>query len=56
MLITTQFSTEDCSGPASNDGDSGVGWIGTTDTDPAEFGITSVWTTSVYVQRFSSRF
>jgi len=56
MLIATRFTTEDCSAaPPSNDGDAGIGWIGTLDTQPAEFGLTSVWGSSVWLERFSSR-
>jgi hypothetical protein len=55
MLVATHFTTEDCSAaPPSNDGDRGIGWIGTLDTQPAEFGLTSVWESSVYFERFSS--
>ena len=55
MLVATQFTTEDCSSaPPSNDGDRGIGWIGTLDTQPAEFGLTSVWESSVYFGRYSS--
>jgi hypothetical protein len=55
MLVATRFTTEDCSAaPPSNDGDRGIGWIGTLDTQPAEFGLTSVWGSSVWFERFSS--
>lgn len=55
-LVTTQFSTQECSSaPPANDGDRGLGWIGTLDSQPAEFGITSVWVTSVYLQPISSK-
>jgi hypothetical protein len=55
MLVVTRFTTEDCSkAPPSNDGDRGIGWIGTLDKQPAEFGLTSVWESSVYFERFSS--
>lgn len=55
MLIGTRFTTEDCSAaPPSNDGDSGLAWLGTLDTQPAEFGLTSVWETSGWFRRFSS--
>jgi hypothetical protein len=55
MLVATRFTTEDCSDtPPSNDGDPGVGWIGTIDTQPADFGLTSVWESSVYFERLSS--
>jgi len=54
-LVTTQFSRQDCSDtPPANDGDRGLGWIGTLDTQPAEFGMTSVWGSSVYLQPLSS--
>jgi hypothetical protein len=55
MLIGTRLSTEDCSAaPPSNNGDLGLAWVGTLDTQPADFGLTSVWETSVWFQRFSS--
>jgi hypothetical protein len=55
MLVATRFTTEDCSAaPPSNDGDRGIGWLGTLDTQPTEFGLTSVWESSVYFERFSS--
>jgi len=55
MLVTTRFSAEGCSNaPPSNDGDLGLGWMGTLDTQPADFGITSVWESSVYLERYSS--
>jgi hypothetical protein len=55
MLVGTRFSTADCTAsmPA-NDGDNGLGWIGSLDTDPAEFGITSVWTSSINFERIST--
>jgi hypothetical protein len=53
-LVVTRFSTGECSGERmKNDGDAGLGWVGTVDSDPAEFGITSVWTSSVYFGRIS---
>ena len=55
MLIGTRFTTEDCSAARpSNDGDPGIGWIGTLDTQPAEFGLTSVWESFVSFERYSS--
>jgi len=55
MLIAARFSTGDCSAsPPANDGDAGIGWIGSLDTQPADFGLTSVWETFVWLQRFSS--
>jgi len=55
MLIGTRFTSEKCSAaPPSNDGDPGLAWVGTTDTDPAEFGLTSVWETKGWFERFSS--
>ncbi len=55
MLLATRFTTEDCSStPPSNDGDLGIGWIGTLDPQPADFGLTSVWESSAWFQRFSS--
>jgi hypothetical protein len=55
MLIATRFTTEDCSAaPPSNDGDAGIGWIGTLDTQPADFGLTSVWGSFAWFERFSS--
>jgi hypothetical protein len=55
MLIATRFTTEDCSAaPPSNDGDLGLGWIGTLDSQPADFGLTSVWESSAWFQRYSS--
>lgn len=55
MLIATRFSTEDCSAsPPANDGDAGIGWVGSLDTQPADFGLTSVWEVPVWLQRFSS--
>ena len=54
MLVGTRFSTKECTeDAAANDGDQGIGWIGNLSKDPAEFGITSVWTTSVFFQRVS---
>jgi hypothetical protein len=53
-LIVTRFTTEQCSAEkAKSGGDEGLAWLGTLDTDPAEFGITSVWATSTYFQRIS---
>ena len=55
MLVATRFTTEDCSAATpSNDGDRGIGWIGTLDTQPAEFGLTSVWGSYIYFERPSS--
>jgi len=55
MLVETRFTREDCSAaPPSNDGDLGFGWIGTLDTEPSDFGLTSVWDSVVYFQRSSS--
>jgi hypothetical protein len=55
MLIATRFTTEACSSaPPSNDGDMGIGWMGTLDPQPADFGLTSVWESSAWFQRYSS--
>jgi hypothetical protein len=55
MQVEARFTTEDCSAtPPSNDGDAGVGWIGTLDAQPADFGLTSVWESFVEFERFSS--
>jgi hypothetical protein len=55
MLVTTRFTTEECSAASpSNGGDGGIGWIGTLDTQPADFGLTSVWGSTVYFERLSS--
>jgi hypothetical protein len=56
MLIGTKFSTAQCSTtmPPLNDGDNAAVWVGSLDTQPADFGLTSVWGTSLYFQRFSS--
>jgi hypothetical protein len=55
MLLATRFTTERCSAaPPSNDGDVGIGWIGTLDPQPADFGLTSVWGSSAWFERFSS--
>jgi len=55
MLIGTRFTTEKCSAaPPSNDGDPGMAWLGSLDTQPADFGLTSVWQTTAWFERFSS--
>lgn len=55
MLVAARFSTEDCSAsPPANDGDAGIGWMGSLDTQPADFGLTSVWQVPVWLQRYSS--
>jgi hypothetical protein len=55
MLIGTRFTTEDCSAaPPSNNGDPGITWVGTLDTQPAEFGLTPVWETPVWFRRVTS--
>jgi len=55
MLIGTRFTTEDCSVvPPLNDGDPGMGWIGALDTQPADFGLTSVWESTVWLEQLSS--
>jgi hypothetical protein len=55
MLIVTKFSTGACSGDKPEaDGDEGLAWVGNLDPDPAEFGITSVWTNNVSFLRTSS--
>jgi len=55
MLIGTRFSAEDCSdAPPSNDGDPGLAWVGTLGSQPADFGLTSVWEISGWFRRFPS--
>jgi hypothetical protein len=55
-LIGTRFTTEDCSAaPPSNDGDAGLAWVGNLGTQPADFGLTSVWETSGWFERYSSQ-
>jgi len=52
MLIVTRFSTGACLGEKTeSDGDEGLAWFGNLDKDPAEFGITSVWTNTVSFER-----
>jgi hypothetical protein len=52
MLAKTRFSMGPCSVQStSDDSDVAFGWFGTLNDDPAEFGITSVWTSSIYLQR-----
>ena len=53
MLVTMQLSKDCSTSPPPGDGDTRVDWIGTLDTEPAEFGITSVWTADVAFERFS---
>ena len=54
--IETRFTTEDCSAaPPSNDGDAGLAWVGNLDMQPADFGLTSVWETSGWFERYSSQ-
>jgi hypothetical protein len=54
MMVTSRYTKEDCQVRQMPDGDGGLAWIGTLDTDPADFGLTSVWTTSIYFQALSS--
>jgi hypothetical protein len=54
-LVTTKFTTQECSAVSPvNNGSRGMAWIGTLDTQPAEFGLTSVWGSSVYFEPLSS--
>jgi hypothetical protein len=56
MLVATRFATQPCSRDRVlvSDGDTATDWVGTTDTDAAEFGLSSVWTTPVGFTRYSS--
>lgn len=56
MMILARFSMEDCSAaPPSNDGGLGIAWAGSLDTQPADFGMTSVWETPVWLQPVSPK-
>ena len=56
MLAATRFATQPCSRDRVlvSDGDTGTDWVGTTDTDPADFGLTSVWSTDINFMRYAS--
>lgn len=55
LLVATRLSKQDCSAaPPANDGDPAFDWVGTLDSEPAEFGLTSVWDTYISFWRFSS--
>lgn len=42
--VTVRWADEECSAqPKDTDGPQGYAWIGSVDSDPADFGITSVW-------------
>ncbi len=49
MLVGTRFASQPCSKDhvLVADGGEGIGWVGNTSTDLAEFGITSVWSTAL---------
>jgi hypothetical protein len=56
MLVATRFATQPCSSDRLlvSDGDTGTDWVGTTDTDAAEFGLTSVFSTQIDFARYMS--
>ena len=56
MMVATKFATKPCSDERIllSDGANGMTWTGGLDNDPADFGITSVVTTKVSFEQYSS--
>ena len=55
MLVATRFATQPCSRDRVlvADGDVSMDWVGSTDTDPAEFGLTSVLNEPISFRNYS---
>ena len=53
--VTVQWTEGECASPqpGASSAIPGTGWIGSLSTDPAEFGITSVWSYSLYLSNAS---